>query len=64
MDVELPGEAELYALAGRNGMRSSGITLNGTELVAGEKGELPELAGVKVSGTVALAPGSCAFVIL
>ena len=39
-------------------------TLNGTELVAGPKGELPELAGVSVSGTVEVAPGSCAFIVL
>ena len=64
MTVELPGEAELYALAGRDGMRSSVMTLNGTDLVAGEKGELPQLTGVKVSGTIEVAPGSCAFVIV
>ena len=52
MTVQLPGEAELFALAGRDGMRSSVMTLNGTDLVAGDKGELPELTGVKVSGEV------------
>ena len=64
MTVELPGEAQLYALAGRDGMRSSVITLNGVALFAGEKGELPELPGVKVSGEVTVAPGSCAFIVL
>ena len=62
--VEIPGEAELYALAGRDGMRSSVMTLNGAELTAGAKGELPVLSGVKVSGKVEVAPGSCAFVIV
>ena len=62
--VELPGEAQLYALAGKDGMRSSAMTLNGTELVAGPKGELPELAGVAVSGNVEIAPGSCAFIVV
>ena len=45
-------------------MRSSVMTLNGVELVAGAKGELPELSGVKVSGQVEIAPGSCTFVIV
>ena len=62
--VELPGEAEVYALAGRDGMRSSVMTLNGSELVAGPKGELPELTGVKVSGTLEVAPGNCAFILV
>ena len=64
MTVELPGEGELYALAGRDGMRSSVMTLNGADLIAGPKGELPELAGIKVNGSVAVAPGSCAFIVL
>ena len=54
----------LVPLAGRDGMRSSVMTLNGVELVAGAKGELPELSGVKVSGQVEISPGSCAFVIV
>jgi hypothetical protein len=62
--VELPGEAQVYALAGRDGMRSSVMTLNGVELVAGAKGELPVLSGVKAQGTVNIAPGSCAFIVL
>jgi len=45
-------------------MRSSVMTLNGTDLVAGPKGELPALAGVKVSGSVEIAPGSCAFIVV
>ena len=64
MTVELPGAAEVYALAGRDGMRSSVMTLNGTDLVAGPKGELPPLTGVNVSGSVDITPGSCAFVVI
>ena len=64
MSVELPGEATLYALAGRDGMRSSVMTLNGRELIAGENGELPDLSGMTVSGTVEIAPGSCAFIVV
>ena len=64
MAVELPSEAEVYALAGRDGMRSSVMTLNGADLVAGPKGELPALTGVKASGKVEVAPGSCAFIVV
>ena len=59
--VELPGEAEAYILTGNGKMRSRTMLLNGKELVLGENDELPELEGVKVSGTVELEPGSCAF---
>lgn len=34
------------------------------ELIAGPKGELPELKGQAVSGEVTVAPGSCAFIVL
>ena len=64
MTVELPGEAEVYALAGRDGMRSSVMTLNGVDLVAGPRGELPDLEGIKVSGKAEIAPGSCAFIVV
>ena len=59
--VALPGEAEAYILTGNGKMRSRTMLLNGKELVLGENDELPELEGVKVSGTVELEPGSCAF---
>ena len=62
--VELPGEAALYALAGRDGMRSAVMTLNGRELIAGENGELPDLSGETVFGTAQIAPGSCAFIVV
>ena len=64
MTVELPGEAALYALAGRDGMRSAVMTLNGRELIAGENGELPDLSGETVFGTAQIAPGSCAFIVV
>jgi hypothetical protein len=60
----IPGEADVYALAGRDGMRSSVMTLNGVDLIASPKGELPELAGVKAEGSVEIAPGSCAFIVV
>ena len=62
--VELPGEATAYVLAGKDGMRSRVMTLNGRDLVLGENDELPCLCGEAVSGTVELAPGSCAFFVL
>jgi len=59
--VELPGEAEAYILTGNGKMRSRTMLLNGKELVLGENDEIPALEGVKVSGTVELEPGACAF---
>ena len=62
--VELPGDAEAYILAGKTGMRSRVMTLNGQDLQLGENDELPALTGKTVSGSVELAPGSCAFFVL
>ncbi len=62
--VELPKEAEAYVLTGNGKMRSRTMLLNGKELVLGANDELPVMEGVKVSGKVELAPGSCAFFVL
>jgi len=63
--VELPKNAVCYRLAGRDGMRSRIMTLNGRDLVLGENDELPDLSGEAVSaGTMELAPGSCAFFVM
>ena len=62
--VELPGEATVYALTGKTGMRSRTMCLNGKELVLGENDALPELTGVTVSGQVEVAPGGCTFIVL
>ena len=62
--VELPGEAEAYILAGQTGIRSRVMTLNGDALVLGENDSLPELSGQTMSGTVEIAPGSCAFFVI
>lgn len=64
MMVTLPGPAQLYALAGADGIRSSTMTLNGKTLLAGPNGELPDLTGIAVSETITLPPGSCAFLTL
>lgn len=62
--VELPVEADVYALTGKDGMRSLTMCLNGRELALGENDELPPLIGKKVSGKVEVAPGSCTFIVL
>ncbi|MBP3655498.1 MAG: beta-glucuronidase [Clostridia bacterium] len=62
--VELPGDAVRYTLAGRDGMRSAVMTLNGRELALGEGDTLPDLSGERVSGRVELAPGTCTFIII
>lgn len=62
--VELPKEAVRYTLAGRDGMRSTVMTLNGHDLVLGPNDELPDLSGEAVSGRIELAPGTCTFILL
>ena len=62
--VELPGEAEVYALTGNGGMRARTMLLNGKELTLGENDALPCLCGKTVSGTVEIAPGGCTFFVL
>ena len=63
--VELPKEAEVYALTGKTGMRSRTMLLNGKELVLGENDELPALEGVTVpAGKLGVAPGGCTFIVL
>ena len=63
--LELPKEAEVYALTGNGKLRSRTMLLNGKELVLGDNDELPVLEGVKVpAGTVEVAPGGCTFIVL
>ena len=63
--VELPKDAMVYALAGKDGIRSSIMTLNGQELVLGENDKLPNLQGKLVAaGTMEVVSGSCTFVVL
>lgn len=64
-EVALPGEADVYMLAGEGGnMRASVMTLNGTPLKLGEGNGVPAMEPVKASGTLAVAPGCCAFIVL
>lgn len=62
--VELPSEATLYELSGNGNMRNKTMYLNGMPLILGENDTLPSLDGKKVSGTISIAPGSCAFIVI
>ena len=63
--VELPKDAEVYALTGNGKLRSRTMLLNGKELVLGEDDELPALEGVRVEkGTIEVAPGGCTFILI
>ncbi len=63
--VTLPGKAEVYALTGKDKIRSRTMLLNGRELVLGENDELPCLGGETVDGgSITVAPGGCTFVLL
>ena len=62
--VALPGEATLYTLQGKDGLRSPVMTLNGRDLTLNPGDELPELTGEAVSGQVTLPAASCSFIVL
>jgi len=62
--VELPGEADVYALTGCGKFRARTMCLNGKELLLGENDALPELSGVKASGKVEIVPGGCTFFVI
>ena len=62
--IELPKEATCYSLAGRDGMRSNIMTLNGNDLVLLEN-KLPCMDGATLeSGSLEIAPGNCVFIVL
>ena len=63
--VELPSDASVYTLTGKDGLRSRVMQLNGRDLVLGENDELPCLCGAEVkAGTVELPAASCSFIVL
>ena len=62
--VQLPSQAQVYALTGNGKLRSRTMLLNGRELVLGGNDALPELSGVTASGTVEVAPGGCTFIVV
>ena len=63
--LELPKEATVYLLEGKDGLRSRVMTLNGRDLVLGENWELPDLSGAPVAaGKVELAPMTCTFLVV
>ena len=63
--VELPSDATVYTLTGKDGLRSRIMQLNGRDLALGENDELPCLCGAEVkAGTVELPAASCSFIVL
>ena len=63
--VELPSDATVYTLTGRDGLRSRVMQLNGRDLVLGENDDLPCLCGAEVkAGTIELPAASCSFIVL
>ena len=64
LTVGLPGEAEVYALTGNGKLRSRTMLLNGEELKLGEGDAIPEMKGVKASGSVEVVPGGCTFIVM
>ncbi len=63
--VELPSDAEVYALTGNGKMRSRTMLLNGEELVLGDGDTLPELKGSPaIAGKLEIAPGGCTFIVI
>jgi len=62
--VQLPKEAEIYALTGNGSMRSRTMLLNGKELLLGEEDALPEFTPVTASGEITVAPGGCTFIVI
>ena len=64
LKVDLPGEAEVYALTGNGKLRSRTMLLNGQELKLGENDEIPEMKGVKAEGSIEVVPGGCTFIVM
>ena len=64
--VELPKEADVYALSGEGGnMRATTMTLNGRPLALDEKDALPDLSPARqAAGMAVVAPGGCTFFVL
>ena len=52
-------------LSGNGKLRSRTMLLNGRELVLGENDEIPVMEGeIALKGTIEIAPGACAFIII
>jgi len=63
--VELPADATVYTLTGKDGLRSRIMQLNGRDLVLGEDDVLPCLCGAEIkAGTIELPAASCSFIVL
>lgn len=63
--VELPKEAEIYSLSGRDNIRSTIMYLNGQALGLTGENNISELKPItKPAGELELKPGTCTFVVL
>ena len=62
--LELPKDGTAYILAGRAGLCSTVMALNGRDPVPGEGDTLPDLSSAPVSGNVILPPTTCVFIVL
>ena len=63
--VELPKDAQVYALTGDSKIRSRTMLLNGRPLILGENDALPSLEPASVpAGTLEVAPGGCTFIVI
>ena len=63
--LELPSDAVVYTLTGKDGLRSRVMQLNGRDLVLGENDERPCLCGAEVqTGALELPASSCSFIVL
>ncbi len=63
--VDLPKDAEAYILSGDGKLRSRVMLLNGKPLVLGNNDEMPDMSPVTLpAGTMELAAGSCAFLVM
>ena len=62
--AQLPKAADVYALTGKDGLRSRTMLLGSTELALGEGDALPALCPERKEGTVEILPGGCTFIVV
>ncbi len=64
-EIELPTEAEVYALCGNVSLRASTMCLNGKPLELSGVSDTTELVPEKVeAGKLSIAPASCTFIVI
>ncbi|MBQ7379759.1 MAG: beta-glucuronidase [Clostridia bacterium] len=64
-EIDLPTEAEVYALSGNGSLRASVMCLNGKPLELSGVSDTTELVSEKVAaGKLSIAPASCTFIVI